>query len=148
MINPLKRVVPFLFISMLFLSTQCDEDDIVADDFPCEFSVVVNQTEYDNLVSDNVTLVNAEISLDCLFLTISSSGCSGENWTFNLIDSGAIAESSPEQRFLKFALNNDEACLAVIDRTISFDLKPLRISNSNEIILNIEGLPDSLNYKY
>lgn len=143
----IKKVVLFFSISLCLLNMQCD-DDIIVDDFPCEFSTVVNESEYANLVSDEFTFVEANIDLDCLFIKISASGCDGNSWQFNLVDSGAVAESSPEQRFLKFALENNELCLAVFERTVSFDLKPLQIENSNEIILNIEGLESSLNYKY
>ena len=38
--------------------------------------------------------------------------------------------------------------LLFFERTVSFDLTPLQIDGSNEIILHLEDLESSLNYKY
>ncbi|GAA3603233.1 hypothetical protein Q4Q39_13880 [Flavivirga amylovorans] len=146
----IKRI---LFVTSVvlccFLSIQCDEDD---DNIPtkgiCDQTTIVKKEIYDSLVSADFTFVDAEVKGDCLTIEISASGCDGNTWKFNLVDSGAVAESSPEQRYLKFQLINEEACLAVFKRIVSFDLTPLQISGSNEIILNLEGLESSLRYKY
>ena len=144
----IKKVALFFSISLCFFNMQCDDDDVVSDDFPCEFSVVVDESKYINMVSDNFTFIDAEVSSDCLVVEISASGCDGNSWEFQLVDSGAVAESLPEQRYLKFQLINTELCSAVFKRTVSFDLAPLQISGSNEITLNLEGLESAINYKY
>ncbi|WP_418602788.1 hypothetical protein [Hwangdonia sp.] len=131
------------------MNTQCEDENDDLYNGACDFVTIVDKSEYDNLESANFKLSNAEITGDCLTVTVSASGCSTDNWGFNLVDSGAIAESSPEQRYLKFQLINNEVCLAYFEKTISFNLKPLQIDNSvNEVILHIEGLESSLNYTY
>ena len=81
-------------------------------------------------------------------INLSASGCDGNNWEYKLVDSGNIAESSPEQRYLKFKLINNEVCLAVFDRIVTFKLEPIRVEGSNEIVLNIEGYQEPLTYSY
>lgn len=98
--------------------------------------------------SDSFSIENAEIIDDCLSLRIGASGCDGSSWHFDLVDSGAVVESFPEQRFLKLQLINNEACLAVIGRTVSFNLSSLQIEGSHEIILQIEGFGASIAYNY
>ena len=145
----LKKILFVVSIMCCFLSTKCEDDhDTIPIIEICDQKTMVNKNIYDNLVSADFDFVSAEITDNCLAIEISASGCDGNSWEFNLVDSGAVAESSPEQRYLKFQLINEEACLAVFKKTISFDLTPLQISGSNEVILHLEGLESSLRYKY
>ncbi len=143
----IKKTLFATAIMFCFMNILCEKQDDVMG-INCDFVVTVDATKYNALETASFEFINAEILEDCLVIKIGASGCSGDRWGFDLVDSGAIAESSPEQRFLKFQLINDEACLAYFERTISFDLTPLQVSGSNEIILNIEGLEASLNYNY
>lgn len=130
-----------------FLNIQCNNND--DDDTPsCEKTTIVDANYYNNLSITNYPINNVEVVGNCLVIEFSSSGCDGESWEYNLIDSGSVAESSPEQRFLKFELINNEACLAVFNKTVSFDLIPLRVQGSNSIILNIEGYNLDVQYNY
>ncbi|SDR97131.1 hypothetical protein SAMN04515667_1110 [Formosa sp. Hel1_31_208] len=131
---------------LLFTNTQCDEDDEVSS--PCNQIVVIDNNLYDTAESDDFSLVSAEVNDNCLFINVSASGCDGNTWSMVLVDSGSIAESSPEQRFLKFIFSNDESCLAVFSQERSFDLTQLQINDSNEIVLNIDGFPEPLLYVY
>jgi hypothetical protein len=144
----LTRKILFLSaISFCFLNTQC-EDDIVVYDSICDYLITVSATKYNNLESDDFIFVNAEIDEDCLVISIGASGCDGASWEFELLDSGAVAESLPEQRYLKLKLLNNEDCLAYFERAVSFDLNPIQIRGSNKIILHIDGLDESLEYSY
>ncbi|MEW4925309.1 hypothetical protein [Algibacter sp. 2305UL17-15] len=143
----LKNIIFFSVIAFCFMNLQCEDDDDVIDSI-CDEVTVVNKDIYDNLVSDDFQFVEVAITDDCLNIKISASGCDGATWGFELVDSGAVAESSPEQRYLKFQLVNEELCDAVIQKTISFDLRPLQIQGSTKIILNIEGLQESVTYSY
>jgi len=146
----IKKTLFAIAVIFCFMNTQCEDDDIVEPQMGvCDEIIIANKAIFDNLVSDNFTFSKAEIVGDCLNFEIGASGCNGNTWEYKLVDSGAIAESLPEQRYLKFQLVNNEECLAVFTRTVSFDLTPLRINNNvNEIILNIDDLKPSLHYKY
>ena len=147
--NLLKKVsfaTGIMFCSMNVLCEDVDEPNI--DDSFCDYETVVNANLYSDLQSAPFEFVSAEIIGDCLAIEIGASGCDGDTWEFKLVDSGAIAESLPEQRFLKLQLVNNEDCEAFFQRTTSFDLTPVRIHDSGEIILNIDGFDSSLNYIY
>nr|WP_321222200.1 hypothetical protein [uncultured Psychroserpens sp.] len=128
------------------MNTQCDDDDVVS--IPCDQTVVVDNGFYETAESNMYEVGNIVFNDNCLSIEISASGCDGNSWSMVLVDSGNVAESSPEQRYLKFVLTNQEVCLAFISQERSFDLTPLQIDGSNEIILNIEGFPESLTYNY
>ncbi|GAA4893280.1 hypothetical protein GCM10023311_17220 [Flaviramulus aquimarinus] len=128
---------------------QCEDDiNIDSPNQICDETILVDQDLYDSLTASDFTFINAKIIDDCLTIEIGASGCDGNTWGFNLVDSGAVAESSPEQRYLKFQLINEEDCLAYFERTMSFNLIPLQVNGSREIILHIEDLETLLYYKY
>ncbi|WP_282136540.1 hypothetical protein [Seonamhaeicola maritimus] len=147
MLRLTEKVLFFFIIIFSFLNTQCEED-VIIDDLLCDFTTVIDETKYANLSSDNFTFVNAEIEGDCLSIEIGASGCDGSTWKFELIDSGDVAESSPEQRYLKLDFNNDELCDAYFESTFTFDLNPVKVQGSNKIILHLDGLDESLEYSY
>jgi len=146
-----KRILFFCVVVLCFTNTQCDDDDNNFNPIAtnCDFLVTIDGSLYNNISSDNFTFVNVVLLEDnCLSMEISASGCDGNSWEYALVDSGAVAESSPEQRFLKLQLVNNESCLAVFTRTVTFDISSLQIEGSNEISLNIEGYEGGLAYSY
>ncbi len=94
-----------------------------------------------------MNIISLEIEDDCLLINFGASGCDGNSWELKLIDSGAIMESYPEQRNLKFFLKNEEACLAYFTKEISFDISDLQI-DSDKIYLNILNNDSQLLYDY
>jgi hypothetical protein len=126
---------------------QC-EDDVITD-FECDYATIVSESEYNDANSEGLTFLEANIEGDCLSFKIGASGCDGGSWRFQLIDSGAVAESLPEQRYLKLDFDNNEACLAYFERTVSFDLKPLQIdSGIDKVILHVDGWEQPFTYSY
>ena len=143
----LKTLVVCMCFSLLLMNTQCDEDD----DFQvssCGQPAIIDAAYFETAVSSDYFLVGYNIDRDCLSIDVSASGCDGESWSMVLVDSGNVAESSPEQRFLKFVFTNDEDCLAVFSQSRIFNLTGLRVEGSNEVVLNIEGFPEPLSYFY
>jgi hypothetical protein len=143
----LSRIISACFcFTLLLMNTQCDDDTVVS--IPCDQTIVVDAGFYESVESNLYELNSAEIIDNCLAINISASGCDGNSWSMVLVDSGSVAESSPEQRYLKFVLTNEEACLAFVSQERSFDVTPIQVDGSNEIILNIEGFTEPLTYSY
>ena len=107
----------------------------------CDKDVIVSQTEYQNAPDHFVVISDMNITGNCLKIKFSASGCSGNTWVVNLIDSEEIAESLPVQRTLRLSLYNQECCEAWITKEISFNIKDLQINGNNSVILNIMGTP-------
>jgi len=143
-----KRFSFFLVITLCLTNTQCDDDDLPLPPQVCDYQVLIDAMAYDETIPLNFNFLATQVIDNCLFIEISASGCNGDSWEVELIDSAIVAESSPEQRFLKFKLINEEVCLAVFDKTYTFNLEPLQVEGSNEIILNIEGYDGSVLYSY
>lgn len=129
----------------ILISTSCNDDDDNPN--PCEQTVVVNNDLFMSTETDNYDILNASIKNDCLEIELSSGGCDGSTWTIGLIDADRIAETAIVQRDLKVSLQNTEPCDAIINRTISFNIKLLR-TEDDEITLNLERWDTQLEYRY
>ena len=141
----MSLAIGIMFCSMNVL---CEKESDDTNDIFCDETTIISEALFNDLDSASFTFIDAEIINNCLNIEIEASGCDANTWVFQLVDSGAIAESLPEQRFLKCQLINEEACLASFQRITSFDLTPIQIEGSHELVLNIEGLESSLTYKY
>ena len=143
-----KLPIFFSIVTFSFCLFSCSDTDSGDNETDCGDKVVINEDLYQNGDADFINIISVELMEDCLTIQYAASGCSGDSWELALYDSGAIAESLPEQRFIRLALNNPEACLAVFEREISFDISDLRISGSAELILNLDNYESVLNYRY
>ena len=135
-----------LCTSLLVLSAQCDEDDEARGS--CGPAAVIAPSFYNSSESNGFDILNAEIFDNCLTVEFSSGGCDGSSWSLVLVDSGAIAESNPEQRYLKFIFDNAEECEALLTQTRSFDLVNIQLDGRDTVLLNIEGIDGLLTYTY
>ena len=144
-----RKIIMLLLLCTSLMNFQCDDDAPIAYEQNCsDDNLISDNTAFNNTESNFYSLIDAIIDGDCITISFSSSGCSGETWNLKLIDSEAVIESFPPQRNLKVVLENDEACLAVFTQQRAFDITSLRIEGANEVILNIEGLEQSLRYSY
>jgi hypothetical protein len=133
----------------LLLSISCSDDDKKTIDSNCDKQAqVVSDTNFQDIITANYMITNVVLNGDCLSITISSSGCSGETWDVELISSNSILESFPVQRLVKIELDNPEVCLAIVQKTVSFDLAPFQVDGQNQVILNIDGWDETINYQY
>lgn len=129
------------------MNTQCDEDDDMRNS-NCGQPVIIDNSFFESAISNSYELVSFDIVDDCFFIEVSASGCDGVSWSMVMIDSGVVEESSIPERNLKFVFTNEEDCLAVIRQSREFNLIQLRVDGTNEIILNIEGVSEPINYMY
>ncbi len=145
----MKKLMIFVFglASLLFAFSSCHNFDPEPDPGVCDHKVVVDAELYKKGTSSHFTLSNVKIEGDCLSFSITSSGCSGDTWKIKLVDSGAIAESFPEQRWARVILTNEELCDAVISKEVSFDLTPLR-TGSGKLTLHLKDWDEALLYTY
>ncbi|WP_405576351.1 hypothetical protein [Winogradskyella sp. Asnod2-B02-A] len=140
----LRKLMTLVLFGLLLMNTQCNEDDVAI--LPCGLEIIIDNSTYNDVESHAIE--NATITGNCLDISIYDSGCDSNNWVMTLVDSGAIAESMPPQRYLKLSLFNDEACLAVFNKEASFNLIPLRVEGANEVLLHVEGLSEPILYTF
>ncbi|MEO9872819.1 hypothetical protein [Ekhidna sp.] len=136
----------FILVSLLVMLNACEEDDIISSD--CDSLITLDAEKYQNGASSQFSIVSVSIAGDCLEIEYSSSGCDGESWEEEMIDSEEILESFPIQRKLRMLLKNEEACAAIFTKTVSFDLTPVQTENYSSVILNLDGYDEPLLYQY
>lgn len=139
-------------IILFFLILGCDKNDDntiqCSDSGNCDKCVIINRDLYNQTNTDNYTIQTIKVNQDCLEIEFASSGCDGNSWEIDLVDSGGIAETAVPQRDLKLKLINIEECEAFITKTISFDLEPLQSNNYDAINLKIEEFSSLIRYEY
>ncbi|GLR15615.1 hypothetical protein [Portibacter lacus] len=142
----MKNLYVFLIISILSI-VSCEKEMATPPLPNCDENTEINADEYQNAMTEGVEIMKVEIVDQCLNITYSASGCSGDSWKVSLIDSGDILESMPPQRNLKFSLENQEVCLAFITKTTSFDISNLQIEG-NSVVLNINDSDENILFEY
>lgn len=127
----LKRAPAFLAILMLITGCTKPEPDV------CPTKVIVNEERFAEAPNDVFNLKDAWIENDCLVVLIQASGCSGNDWHVELIDSGSVIDTNPLQRVVRISLFNEEACQAHITKRYSFDIRPLRVPGAKKVTFQL-----------
>ncbi len=70
----------------------------------CDECTLINNNLYNQVETDNFSILNIELVDDCLEIQFGSSGCNGENWETELISSETILETAIPQRNLRLTL--------------------------------------------
>ncbi|WP_111669706.1 hypothetical protein [Algoriphagus litoralis] len=139
-----KRILYLLISIVCFQLLSCSEDD----NLPLvDSAVLISSDAYDSALSDNYAIRSVSVDGDFLTIRFSASGCNGESWKVKLIDSGAVAESLPPQRYLVLSLENKELCEALITKELTFDISSLRV-DGNSVWLNLKNFEEGILYEY
>jgi len=145
----MKKLLCYFVLVLFVFNCSNDDSNPPTVQSDCDvFAKVISENQYNQISTDTYTIINVAIDEDCLAVTISSSGCDGNSWVLNLFSDNVFFDSDPLQRRVKVGLTNDEACLAVFQKTVSFDLKPYRLVGQNQVPLQIEGWEETVVYTY
>jgi len=101
---------------------------------------------YDQAESDPFTLEDVVVAGSCLEITISYSGGCGEIESL-LIGSGDYMESLPVQLDIKFILDDEDPCKAIIRKSFYFNLNTILPPDEEEIILHLADWPLDIYYR-
>lgn len=143
-----KSILLTFFIGLLFVSCRFLDDGITIPITKCDKSIIVDEMKYHQISTNNYTITNVVLNGDCLEVTISSSGCDPNGWMMSLVASEDVVETLPVQQNIKIELINNQACLAVFQKTVSFDLTSVQNTGQNQVLLNIDGWNTPILYQY
>ena len=138
-----------LFTSVLFVA--CDFlDDHIKNTIKskCNEKAVLDHVAFPQVNTANYGITNVVLNGDCLEITVSSSGCDPNNWDMNLIGVASTTNIYPPLFHAKVELINNEACLAVFQKTVSFDLTPFQMAGQNTVQIAIDGWNTNIMYQY
>ena len=145
----MKTILNLLLVVLIFSSCSNDDDGIQIIQSDCNaLSEVLSNDDFAAITDTVFIISNVTLEEDCLSITIGDSGCDPNNWEMNLFSTDAFFLGLPTIRAVKLEVINNEACLAVFEKTKTFDLIPFQIENQNEIILDIEGWDSQISYQY
>lgn len=137
-----KLVWRTLIFCTLTLGACNNNGDVV--DFLCGDAVLIDRELYDVTTSSDYVITNVTVSDFFITIDMWASGCDGNRMSACLVDSGDVALSLPPMRAIKLAHTNNEDCLAVIERSYTFDLRPILTNESETIILTLDGWGDQI----
>ncbi len=144
----MKKNLFIILLGMLALSCNSDDDNSTIEN-NCDFiSEIISEDDFNTINTSNYVITEVELNNDCLKIAFGSSGCGTELWKENLYSTDAFYTVFPLQRALKMELINEELCLAVFQKTVSFDLTPFQIDGQSELPLNIYGWNEQITYEY
>ena len=146
----IKNLFNLLIIMLVFVS--CKGDDSLCCPHPnptnCNEFSIIDEAKYNQINTNNYSITNVVLNGDCLEITVSSSGCNPNNWDMNFVASEVVVETLPNQWNAKVELINNEACQAVFQKTVSFDLTPFQITGQDQVQIKIQGWNTSIMYQY
>lgn len=138
-----------LFTSVLFVA--CDFlDDHIKNPIKskCNEKAVLDHVAFPQVNTANYGITNVVLNGNCLEITVSSSGCDPNNWDMNLIGVASTTNIYPPLFHAKVELINNEACQAVFQKTVSFDLTPFQMAGQNTVQIAIDGWNNNIMYQY
>lgn len=142
----MKSLMIIFFAFSLFTGCSNDEEMSLVSEL-CPDTVILDHDRYVSTDHEAYTIMEASITGDCLAIKFGASGCSGDSWGVQVIDSEDIIEPLPPERFIKLELKNDELCQAFITKETSYDISNLRV-DGNEVLLNLKNFDTPISYKY
>lgn len=138
-----------VIIGTLFTSCSSDDDNNPVNAIICDSAAeIITEEKFNGLTTSAYKVTDIQLNGDCLEVTLSASGCDPEAWEMNLYSTDAFYTVYPLQRAVKIELVNHQLCLAVFQKTVSFDLTPFQIDVQNELPLNIEQWDQQILYEY
>ena len=145
----MKRILNLTFlIGTLLVSCSNGDDNSTIENNCDSTSEIIMEEDFNEIDTSTYEITEVQLTENCLEISISSSGCDPELWEMNLYSSNAFYTVYPLQRAVKMKLTNEQECLAVFQKSISFDLTPFQIEGQNEVPLNIEGWNEQIIYEY
>lgn len=139
-----KTIIPFIIMIALLA---CKNDKLKDEKIQGDKAILISNDLFTTSPNDPLIISNATLENDSLKISFNAPGCDSKSWIIELVGSEDLLKSNPPQRSIRLSLKNNEACQSALGRTITFDLKPARISEG-EIILNLQGWQSPLTYVY
>jgi hypothetical protein len=137
-----------LILTLIHILSCNSEDDNSTIENNCDFtSEIILEEDFNAINTSNYAIIEVELNGDCLEMRFGASGCGTDLWEENLYSTDAFYNVFLLQRDVKIELINDE-CLAVFQKTVSFDLTPFQIDGQSDLPLNITGWNEQITYVY
>lgn len=138
-----------LFTSVFFVACDFMDDHIKHPiKSKCNEKAVLDHVAFPQVNTNNYGITDVVLNGDCLEITVSSSGCNPHNWDMNLIGVASTTNIYPPLFHAKVELINNEACQAVFQKTVSFDLTPFQMAGQNTVQIDIDGWNNNIMYQY
>ena len=143
----MKKLLVILTLMHILSCNSEDNNSTIENN--CDFtSEIIFEEGFNTISTSNYGIIDVVLNGDCLEITFSSSGCGTDLWEESLYSSDVFYNVFPLLRDVKMELINNEECLAVFQKMVSFDLTPFQIDGQSDLPLNINGWNEQITYGY
>ena len=143
----MKKLLLILTLMHILSCNSVDDNSTIENN--CDFtSEIIFEEGFNAISTSNYGIIDVVLNGDCLEITFSSSGCGTDLWEESLYSSDVFYNVFPLLRDVKMELINNEECLAVFQKMVSFDLTPFQIDGQSDLPLNINGWNEQITYGY
>ena len=143
----MKKLLVILTLMHILSCNSVDDNSTIENN--CDFtSEIIFEEGFNAISTSNYGIIDVVLNGDCLEITFSSSGCGTDLWEESLYSSDVFYNVFPLLRDVKMELINNEECLAVFQKMVSFDLTPFQIDGQSDLPLNINGWNEQITYGY
>lgn len=144
----MRQLYKLVLLIFFVIGCSSDDDGLTSDSICGQEAEIISSEPFDSINTSNYSITDVQLTGDCLEISISASGCDGESWESYFYSVDAFYAVFPRQRVAKLELINNEACLAVIEATKAFDLKPFQLEGQSDVRITISGWDQQLVYEY
>jgi hypothetical protein len=128
------RSFKLLYVLIVVFMVSCSSDDDSSKEI-CGNPVIINENLFLQESPSDFMIQNAQISNDCIVITIVSNGCDMATWQADLLNDGIQTASIPPKRLLRLKFVNLEDCEAAYIKTYMFYLG----SENETVIYSLQG---------
>ena len=145
----MKKVIILMFLTGIFFVSCRHLDDAPFPVIPnCDKNADVDEMDLDQISTVQYGITDVVLNGHCLEVTIGASGCNPNDWDMNLFAVPSDATVYPPLFNAKIQLIHNQACLAVFQKTMSFDVTSLQMTGTNQVQIDIEGWNTPIIYQY
>jgi len=139
----MRKYVGLILVGIAFFQLSCNEEDEI---IRCDAQPNISESLY-LTTSPSVTITAASILTNCLEIRFSYTGCADEA-NYDLAVSELVSDTFPPSRSMRILLTNEGTCNITQTQTYRVDLNLLRLENTNQINLDLQGWGEPLVYGY
>jgi len=140
-----SQVLHFLFL--IFAISSCNNNDDNFVQLTNSNEIRVNDNLYSAAPNDDFEIIQANVVNDNLNVTILYGGGCG-NVIYDLIAPSDFIGSNPLEKNMRLAFSDKDNCEALIELELSFSIEQIQVTESDQIIINLERWENQIEYNY
>ncbi len=139
----MKTLILFGLVGLI--ATSCHKTETTSS---CDKTGVLSEIDYNDASKDDVQILEADITGDCLRLKYASSGCDGNSWIVELVARESISVPAAPTIMARLSMDNKELCEAYFVKEMTFDISSFKVVDATNVTIILQDHDMLLEYDY